>query len=248
MTGPQPAPIGRPIVWKYIVGAAIAFPIFMLLWLTFDLKVWHPELMNVDVETTMDKMRWFGVPLAAVALLFGGNWVAASVKADARDREWQQKTQHLKEQEAAAQAGTARREYTLEVLGLGITVEKYRQGKLWDILQKGSPFASIREQDPKKHPWAGTDKDGVSGSRACDALENGANSSPMLWGVPSFAAIPPIPDPAKKMTEIDPGSGLTSSAEGTGMAWHLFVTAPWRVGEHPDQLTLKSSLRTFRTA
>lgn len=239
MTGLQQAPIGRPIAWKYIVGAAIAFPVLLTLWLTFDLKVWHPELMDVDVETTMEKMRWFGVPLAAVALLFGGNWVAASVKADARDREWQQKAQHLKEQEAAAHAGTARREYTLEVLGLGITVEKYRQGKLWDVLQKGSPFTSIREQDPKKYPWSETDKAGVTGARACDALENGANPSPMYWGVPSLAAMPPAPNPEYESTEIDPGSGLTDSADGTGMAWHLFVTATWVVGERPDQVLAK---------
>jgi hypothetical protein len=31
-------------------------------------------------------------------------------------------------------------------------------------------------------------------------------------------------------------AGLAASAEGTGMAWHLFVTGLWQLGERPDQL------------
>lgn len=226
----------RPNAWKYIVGAVFAFPTLFVLWLIFDFRVLHPELVNVDVETTMDRVRWFGVPLAAVALLFGGNWVAASIKADVREREWQQKTQHLKDQEAAAHGEKARREYVLEVIGLGVTVEKYRQGKLWDILQKGTPFTSIREQDPKKYPWTGNDKDGVSGGRACDALENGAEPSPMFWGVPTFYAGAPIDDPAQQPSDIQPMAGMAASAVGTGMAWHLFVTGQWQLSERPDGL------------
>jgi hypothetical protein len=68
------------------------------------------------------------------------------------EREWQQRTQQLKEQEAAAHTEKARREYVLEVLGLGVTYENYWQGKLWDALQQGNPHTSIRERDPKKYP------------------------------------------------------------------------------------------------
>jgi hypothetical protein len=231
--------VKRPKAWRYLAGAVVAFPLLLLLWMIFDFRMLHPQSLNVDVETTMDKIRWFGVPLAAVALLFGGSWLVASVKADGREREWQQKTQHLKDQEAAAHAEKARREYVLEVIGMGVTVEKYRQGKLWEILQKGSPFTSVREQDPNKYEWAKDDKIGVSGSRACDALENGAQYSPMFWGVPSFYAGGPINNPTAQPSEISPEPGLAASAEGTGMAWHLFVTGPWQLGERPDQLLEK---------
>ncbi len=214
----------------------MAYPILLVLWLIFDIQVLNPELVNVDVETTMDKLRWFGVPLATVALLFGGSWLIASFKADARERDWQQKTEQLKEKNTASNTEQARREYVLEIIGLGITVEKYRQGKLWEVLQKGTPFTSIREQDPKKYEWGMFDKIGVSGSRACDALENGAEPSPMFWGVPTFYAGSPINHPAYQPSEISPESGLAASAEGTGMAWHLFVTGPWQLGERPDRL------------
>ncbi len=228
--------VKRPTTWRYFVGAVIAFPFVCLLWMMLDLRVLHPELANVSVETTMDRMRWFGVPLVMVILLFGGKWFYASFAANAREREWQQKNQQLQEQEAAAHAGKARREYVLEVIGLGVTYEKYRQGKLWDVLQMGTPFTTIREQDPNKYEWAANDKIGASGGRACDALENGAESSPMFWGVPSFYAGSPIPDPAQQPSELRPIAGLAASAETTGMAWHLFVTGPWQLSERPDQL------------
>lgn len=228
--------IRRPQAWKYILGAVFAFLVLFLLWLVFDFRVLHPELQNVDVETTMDRVRWFGVPLLAVVVLFGGKWVKDSSAASAREQAWQQKTQQLKDQEAAAGTERARREYVLEVLGLGVTYEKYRQGKLWEALQQGNPHTSIRERDPKKYEWADTDKIGVSGGRALDALENGVEPSPMFWGVPSMYAGSPIANPARQPSDIRPKAGLAGSAENTGMAWHLFVTGPWQLSERPDQL------------
>lgn len=226
----------RPRAWKHVAGAAVTFPVLFLLWLVFDFRILHPELANVTVETTMDRLRWFGVPLVAVILLFGGKWLYSSLAANARERAWQEKNLQLKQQEAAAHSEKARREYVLEVIGLGVTYEKYRQGKLWDALQGGTPFTSIREQDPNKYAWGAFDKIGISGGRACDALENGAKPSPMFWGAPTFYAGSPIADPAKQPSEIRPIAGLAGSAEGTGMAWHLFVTGSWQLSERPDQL------------
>lgn len=228
--------VRRPKAWKYILGAVITFPFLLFLWLVFDFLVWHPELLDVDVETTMDIVRWISVPLLLVAVTFGGKWVQDSFAANAREQAWQQKTQQLKNQEDVARTEKARREYVLEVLGLGVTYEKYRQGKLWNALQQGSPHASIREHDPKKYEWADTDKIGDSGSRACDALENGVDPSPMFWGVPSMYASSPIENPAYQPSDIRPMAGLAASAAGTGMAWHLFVTGPWQLSERPDQL------------
>ena len=138
--------------------------------------------------------------------------------------------------EAAARTEKAQREYVLEVLGLGVTYEKYRQGKLWDALQQGNAHSSIRERDPKKYEWADTDKIGNSGSRALDALENGAERSPMFWGAPTMYAGAPIERPDWQPSAIRPIAGLGGGAENTGMAWHLFVTGPWQLSERPDLL------------
>ncbi|WEF31998.1 type VI lipase adapter Tla3 domain-containing protein [Pseudoduganella chitinolytica] len=229
-------PISRPKGWKYLVGATAGLLVFLSVSFLLDVEVVHPEAINGNQEMMMPVIRWFAVPLAAITLLFGASWIVASVKADARQRVWHEKNLQLKANEAASKSEKARREYVLEVIGLGVTVEKYRQGALWQVLQSGTPFTSIREQDPKKYEWSMLDKIGVSGSRACDALENGAESSPMFWGVPSFYAGGPINNPAAQPSELSPEPGLAASAEGTGMAWHLFVTGPWQLGERPDQL------------
>ncbi len=59
---------------------------------------------------------------------------------NSRAREWQLKTQQLEKLNSAATSEQLRREYVLEVLGLGVTVEQYRQGKLWNVLQQGGPY------------------------------------------------------------------------------------------------------------
>jgi len=229
-------PMRRPKAWVYVLGAVILFPLVFLLWIVLDVRVLHPELMSIEKETTMDRLRWFAVPLLLVAFTVGSKWAQDSFGARACAQEWQRKMQALKEQEAAAHTEKARREYVLEVLGMGVTYEKFRQGKLWEALQQGSPYTSIRESDPKKYPWTDQDKIGQSGGRACDALENGAEPSPMFWGVPTMYASGPYADPAEQFGDINPMAGLAASAGGTGMAWHLFTTGPWQLGERPDQL------------
>lgn len=226
-----------PRTWKYILGAVITFPILFLLWVVFDFRVMRPELTNIDVGTTMDKIRWFGIPALTVAVLFGGKWLVDTYDAHKRRDEWYVKVEQLKEQEARERISEqSRREYVLEVLSVGITVEQYRQGKLWHALQQGGPHSSIRESDPKKYPWTDLDKLGQIGGRACDALENGADHSPMFWGVPSMYAGGPIENPLYKPREGWPMPGLAASADGTGMAWHLFVVGPWLLEPRPDQL------------
>lgn len=228
--------IQRPKAWKYILGAVLLYPFLFVLWIIFDFRVLHPELANIDEETTMDILRWIGVPLLLVAVMFGGKWAEETFGAITRKEEWQEKTQQLKAQEPVMRTEKARREYVLEVLGLGVTYEKYRQGKLWNALQQGSPHTSIRESDPKKYSWSGNDKVGDYGSRSLDALENGAERTPMFWGVPTMYAGGPIENPAHLPNDIRPMSGLAAGAAGTGMAWHLFVTGPWKLTERPDHL------------
>lgn len=229
-------PHSKPITWKYVLGAIVAFPFFLLVWVILDLRYLRPELINLDVETTMEFLRRFAVPLLAVLILFGGKWLFDTYTACERKQAWEEKTKQLKEKELEQASDKAQREYVLEVLGLGVTVEKYRQGKLWNVLQGGNAYTTIRESDPKKYPWTDFDKIGQTGSRACDALENGADPSPMFWGVPTMYAGGPNSNPEIQPSESNPMAGLASSAAGTGMAWHLFVTGPWKLSERPDQL------------
>ncbi|WP_193317014.1 DUF2875 family protein [Janthinobacterium sp. FT14W] len=172
-------------------------------------------------------LQWFLlIPPIVAATLLGSRWLHSSKPAAVATPQVQQ----------AVPSEQEKREYVLEVIGLGVTVDKYRQGKLWEALQKGNAYASIREQDPKKYPWSSLDKAGISGGRAGDSLENGALNTPMYFGVPIFNAEGPIADPALQDTPHFPIMGLAGSTASSGMHWHLFVAGPRRFDEHPEHI------------
>ncbi|KAB8042305.1 type VI lipase adapter Tla3 domain-containing protein [Janthinobacterium aquaticum] len=183
----------------------------------------------------MIMLRWLGIVLVIVVLLAVVLYLGFVPKSQAYERATEAAVSP-KQAAATPQDIQQRREYVLEVLGLGVTLDKYRQAWLWDALQKGSAYTSIREQDPKKYPWSGEDKDGRGGTRAYDALENGINSTPLFWGLPSFYAGAAILDPDGQPRLNEPIAGLVAGAVTSGMGWHLFSVAPWRLDEHPDDL------------
>ncbi|WP_082654684.1 type VI lipase adapter Tla3 domain-containing protein [Janthinobacterium sp. Ant5-2-1] len=184
----------------------------------------------------MTVVRWMGIPLLVLFLVLFVRWI--SVSAQANERESASKKRAAQVQKESVDGSTSRDEYVLEVIGLGVTFDRYRQARLWDALQKGSAFTSIREQDKSKYAWSTLDKNGVSGGRAYDAMENGINFTPLYWGVPSFYAGPPIRDFKQQPEAGVPTAGLIAGAGTSGMAWHLFSIAPWSLAEHPDKLLL----------
>ena len=184
----------------------------------------------------MTVVRWIGIPLLVLFLVLFVKWV--SVSAQENERESASKKRSAQVQKESVDGTTSRDKYVLEVIGLGVTFDRYRQARLWDALQKGSAFTSIREQDKSKYAWSALDKNGVSGGRAYDAMENGINFTPLYWGVPSFYAGPPIRDSKQQPEAGVPMAGLIAGAGTSGMAWHLFSIAPWSLAEHPDKLLL----------
>ena len=127
-------------------------------------------------------------------------------------------------------------DYVLEVIGMGVTLDKYRQGKLWEALQKGHAYASIREQDKEKYPWDEMERSGISGGRGGDTLENGASDTPMYFAVPVFDAEPPVFNSRMTDQPDAPLMGLAGGAASSGLHWHLFIVGERRFGEHPDRI------------
>jgi hypothetical protein len=199
------------------------------------LKVLFPTEFP-EQEMTMGKQKWLGLTLALLGFVLIGHYLMAEQKALTRKNQIALRAKHVRTQKEEASAKQAHREYVLEIIGLGVTLDKYRQGKLWDILQKDTPYTSIREQDPKKYKWDNNDKIGISGSRACDAFENSVKQSPVFWGVPSFYAGPPNHNPTIEIGPNNPIIGLAGATQSTGLAWHLPVNAPWLLDEKPDRL------------
>ena len=173
---------------------------------------------------------WVAGPVTVIALFAGARWAMAMKNAHPTVQPLVQAQQPL------ALTDQAKREYVLEVIGLGVTLDKYRQGALWDELQKGSPHTTIREQDKNKYPWSVDQRNGQTGNRYGHTLENGANSSPTYWGVPVFTADAPIQDPEMMDQPNDPSMGVAGGANSSGMQFHLFVAGPSRFDERPDRI------------
>jgi hypothetical protein len=220
-----------PKLWKFLLGAVIALVILIPPWTIFVMLVVQPESLMAQEQTMGNRLLWWlATPVVAVGLFSGARWINASDKVQEKEQHAQVQTQQVVATEQS------KREYVLEVIGLGVTLDKYRQGALWDVLQKGSPFVTIREQDKAKYPWSEAEKSGISGGRGGDSLENGAQYTPMYYGVPVFNAEPPSHN--KKQTDKPdaPRSGLANGNILSGMAWHLFVVGARRFEEHPDRI------------
>ncbi|MES4787620.1 MAG: hypothetical protein C4294_19500, partial [Nitrospiraceae bacterium] len=221
--------------WKYLLGAVLTIFIIALLWMVIRPGVLHPESIN-QPETSMKRLWWFAVPFMLVALLFGGRWVMTLQQMQARQAQFKLETEKAERALAEGRAEQGRREYVLEVISMGVTLDKYRQGKLWEALQAGNAYTSIREKDPNKYPWGYIDKLQMMGGRGGNTLENGAGYSVMDWGVPVFNARPACHGTECKDMPVAPDAGLVASANSSGMVSHLFVVGPRRFEDRPDRI------------
>ena len=145
----------------------------------------------------MTVVRWIGIPSLVLFLILFVRWISVSVQAS--ERESASKKRSVQMQKESVDGTTARDEYVLEVIGIGVTFDWYRQARLWDALQKGSAFTSIREQDKSKYAWSALDKNGVSGGRAYDAMENGINFTPLYWECRHFMLAHPFVIPSSNL-------------------------------------------------
>lgn len=222
-------PAQPPRLLKYLTIALIVLIVVIPLWTILVMLVIQPESLMTQEQTMSNRILWWiAPPVITLALILGARWISASNKVQVA-----KPTASINQPAATEQS---KREYVLEVIGMGVTLDKYRQGALWEALQKGSPYATIREQDKSKYPWSDSEKSGISGGRGGDSLENGAQYTPMYYGVPVFNAEPPVHNARMTDTEDEPLSGLAGSAVLSGMAWHLFVVGPRRFSEHPDRI------------
>jgi hypothetical protein len=124
------------------------------------------------------------------------------------------------------------KEYVLEVIGLGVTLDKYRQGALWEVLARGTPYVSIRDMDPKHYPWTSGDKMNQSGSREGASLENAILDTPRYWGIPAFNAAPRYVAEDSKDRPDRPQAGIVRASGGM----HILILAGRELSERPDRI------------
>ena len=96
---------------------------------------------------------------------------------------------HAQEQ---PQTSIEHRQFTLEVLGLGLAVEKFRQTWTWEAIEQLPPEKTILPADPKAYPWSTSEKDLLYTQRAGDSLEHSLSWFVTEWPIPVFLAGPPM--------------------------------------------------------
>ncbi|MBV7539265.1 DUF2875 family protein [Duganella sp. sic0402] len=127
------------------------------------------------------------------------------------------------------------KEYILEIIGLGVTLDKYRQGALWDAIAKGDPYSTVRDMNPKNYPWDSGDQMTQSGSREGASLENAILDVPRYWGIPAFNAAPRYVGEECEDRPDRPQAGIVRAAGGM----HILILAGRELSERPDHILEK---------
>lgn len=85
---------------------------------------------------------------------------------------------------------------TLDVLSIGLSLDVFRQGQVWQALQEQSgkqaqarQVGSILPMDPQKYPQTADDKDMAYEKRQADALELGLRDFLEKWPIPTITVV-----------------------------------------------------------
>ncbi|MDO1722010.1 DUF2875 family protein, partial [Escherichia coli] len=101
-------------------------------------------------------------------LFFGHAAFAATASASSRTS-----TPVTKTSDAPAAVGnnSSDSRFALEIRGLGVVVDKYRQRALWERLDEEGAKGTLLPQDPKAYPWSSDDRSFARQQLEGNALE-----------------------------------------------------------------------------
>ena len=130
-------------------------------------------------ELSLTDIRCFAAPSTPVATYVSAN-KAPTMSPDARYRA----------------PTTSSRLETLDVLSIGMSLDVFRQGQIWQTLDEQSAkqaealyTGSILPTDPKKYPVTADDKDMAFSKRETDALELGLKDFLEKWPLPTITVV-----------------------------------------------------------
>lgn len=172
-------------------------------------------------------MTLFTPPLVSTAVVFFLLWGLASTRATAGEQQ-QQLTRQAEVQRETEQRNDSRR-FQLEVRGVGLTINRFRQGRLWEAIdKKNDAFQSALSQDPRDYEWSAMGRGQDYDKREADAFESTLNGWVERWPIPVLVAGPVSLDA--------PALRIGRARQNGGMAIHLFTVLDQRAGEGSDQL------------
>ena len=155
----------------------------------------RPGMPEMNLDGNARLLIWVLVPLALVLALAGTTAYAASAKGK-RDLACQKAQQEAEAQrqkalEEQARLAQQRHQFALEVRGLGIALDRFRQTRILDALAKApSPYHSIMPQDPDAYPTARTEKSRQFHKRRGDTWRYALRNFVERWPIPVILVAP----------------------------------------------------------
>ncbi len=182
----------KPRVWRYVLAFLILTPIWVV-----ALELWVKPRALEGQNPLLPKLGYYFLPTGVLLL---GILVVSTSVAQAQDvtTQAQQKMQQVEaerqkqEAEARAKAAMEHKQFTLEILGLGLAVEKFRQTWVLEAIEQLPPEKSILPEDPKAYPWGSQEKEFLNDQRAGSSLEHALSWFVEGWPIPVFLAGPPM--------------------------------------------------------
>ncbi|WP_293932201.1 DUF2875 family protein, partial [Iodobacter sp.] len=217
----------RPRFWPWLLLLIASFAI----WVVMVEAVIRPPSLILEPSPMMQRLSWwFLPPLTLILTLFSGLWLFSSTKVAAAEQ-LQQQVQNKEEAQrtaavlAAAQA-KEKRQFSLEIRGLGVTVDRYRQMDIWKRLDKiNHPLKSMLSQNPDDYPWSEVERRLIHRKRVNDTFANALLYWVERWPIPVLVA-----DPDQGINQI------RAAQNGSGLAIHMFTAVDARIGDGGDQL------------
>ncbi len=220
-----------PRLWPWLLPLLTSTAIWMVVAETLI----RPESLILESTPMLQRSAWWILPpLLVISLLFGGVWAFKTHQRNVADEQDRQQAAAQKfEQEQAEQAAAntkAHQQFTLEIRGVGITVDRFRQMKIWQRLDEvNNPWQNILSQDAESYAWSDGERDLINGQRANKTFSNTLGLWVERWPIPVL------------VVDSDPSEGrglnqINRAENGSVAAIHLFTGAGAHSGDGGEVL------------
>ena len=222
-----------PRIWPFVMGLLVLIPLWVV-----ALNLWSkPALLQPGrAEMGRTLALYLIPPVLTTGALLGVWFGLVSHRRTLAQRNYNLSIQEVERQkkDEATRAAKERDDcqFTLEVLGLGLSVEKFRQQGVWQAIEQ-SGGAFILPTDPKSYAWSEIEKGDQSSKRGDDAFEHAASYFTEKWLCPGFAASASNHCPENEdmnFLKILPDA----LRQGAGMAWHKFANLDHLYDDAPE--------------
>lgn len=225
---------GRPKLRWY----AVAFAVVTFIWIVVLELVVKPRALAMTGVPILTRLAFYLLPpLIAVSAFLALHWSrhtrAQRLAEEKEARAHAEAARKADAEEARLAALDQQRRFSLEILGVGLSLEYLRHEQALDELQSRDPFESILSSDPTDYPSTLDDKEMAWRQRESEALE------PVLawlndeWEIPLFLAGPPLGTPQMQAVLESNISEVLAEYEGAPRQFRLVETLH---REDPDEL------------